>query len=197
MQFTNVGATMSLVAVDAAHKAVDAFVARGTAAPDAPAPLAAATSLPKPVAAVVPFAQPGTVDPSFDFATERLAKNLNDNGVTTVVLKPVDRLSVIARAPEICSTFGVNAIYVGAMRTEQTDLTKTHADVLVQNVDCKGTIVASADALGDNWHHGTNVRAGISAALDDALTHWTATSFPNSAAAKATAAASPAPVPSP
>jgi hypothetical protein len=174
----NVGAAVSGSAEGAVGKAIEAFVARTPSAPSTPAPLTAPSPQPNALAAIVPFTQPGSTDPSLDFATTRLAEDLKAHGVTTVTLAPIEQLSVISRAGEICTTFGVKSIYLGTVRTEQSEDVKTHADVLIQNIDCNGTVVSAQDAVGDHLRHGTNARAAVSSAIDDALTHWATAAFP-------------------
>ena len=42
-------------------------------------------------------------------------------------------------------------------------------------VDCTGKVVASQDAIGEHLHHGSNYRAGVSSAVEDAFGHWAET----------------------
>ena len=122
--------------------------------------------------ALIPFSQPGTPDPSLDYATEQAAKFLSATGAKAVVTSPVDYQVAVKSAPAICSAYGASKIVIGFLRSEQTSKfagIATHAEVFLTTLDCNGKIIAETDRAGDHLHKGANFRAGVSDAINDAF----------------------------
>jgi hypothetical protein len=176
--FNNINAAVTETVERAISAAVDAYVAHApTPALLVVSPTPASADVPaNPTVGIVPFTQPGSADPSLDFATDNLAKHLAKAGIVSVATAPIDHLAVPKRAAELCERYHVKQLDVGSIRTEQTIRTAgvpTHVDVLIDVIDCTGRLVAAHPATGDHLDKGTNYRAGVSAAIDDAFGHWT------------------------
>ena len=159
-------------------RALDAYAARPAeavaAAAPVPAPPAAAPGAKK--VAVIPFTQVGSqADPSLDFATEETRKRFVARGMNAVVAEPADHLVATKDAPAMCARYGASMLALGTLRWEQTMRfagLRTHAEVMLTTVDCTGKVLASQDLVGEHLHNGANVRAGVSAAIEDAFGHW-------------------------
>jgi hypothetical protein len=122
--------------------------------------------------ALVPFSQPGSQDPSLDFATERALKFFNASGVNAVATDPLDFQVAVKSASAICANYKASKIVIGFLRTEQTPRSggiATHAEAFLTTLDCSGRIIGETDRIGDHLHKGANYRAGVSAAIDDAF----------------------------
>jgi hypothetical protein len=177
--WSNAQAGVSDTLGQAVHKALDAYAKRP--ATDA-APLAVASVPPAAGAApsatriaIVPFAQPGSPDPSLDFATEQAQKRFAAGGADVVVTDPIDELVATKQAAALCARYGAAKLVMGALRSEQTPKfagIATHVEMQLTTVDCTGTVIATQEEIGDHMHHGANFRAGVSAAIDDAFGHW-------------------------
>jgi hypothetical protein len=171
---TNVQAGVADAVSQASTKAVDAYVAR---APDAAAPAQPVTApahLGSKVA-IVPFAQPGGPDPSLDFATEEALRRYRAKGFDAVLTDAEEHLAAANGAAGICATYAASTIVMGTLRTEQTSKMSgvaTHAEILLTTVDCNGQVIGEQDVSGEHLHHGTNARAGVSSAIEDAFGHW-------------------------
>jgi hypothetical protein len=170
----NVQAGVADAVSQASTKAIDAYVAR---APDAAAPSpppAAPASLGSKVA-IVPFTQPGSPDPSLDFATEEALRRYRAKGFDAVVTAAMEHLAAANDAAGICATYAASKLVMGTLRTEQTSKLSgvaTHAEILLTTVDCKGQVIGQQDLRGEHFHHGSNARAGVSSAIEDAFGHW-------------------------
>ncbi len=174
---TNVQAGVADALSQASTKAIDAYVAR---LPDAPAPAAPAAAPAKlgSKVAIVPFAQPGGPDPSLDFATEEALRRYRAKGIDAVVTDAEEHLAATNDAARICAGYAASRIVMGTLRTEQTSKLSgvaTHAEILLTTVDCNGQVIAQQDVIGEHLHHGSNSRAGVSSAIEDAFGHWAQT----------------------
>lgn len=172
---TNVQAGVADAVAQASGRAVDAYVKR-TAERTPPAPLAPIAPIPGSKVAIVPFAQPGGADPSLDFATDEALKRYRAKGFDAVVTDPVEHLAATREAPQMCGRYAASKLVMGTLRTEQTSKfsgVATHAEILLTTVDCRGRVVEQQVAIGEHLHRGTNVRAGVSSAIEDAFGHWT------------------------
>ena len=157
----------------ASRRALDAYVARGPEGPAAARVAAVATTGSK--VAIVPFAQPGGPDPSLDFATTEAEKRYTAKGMAAVVTAPMDFLVATRDANAVCVKYGASQLVMGTLRTEQTRKfsgVATHAEMRLTSVDCSGKVIATKDSIGEHLHHGTNFRAGVSSAIEDAFGHW-------------------------
>jgi hypothetical protein len=172
---TNVQAGVADAVAQASGKAVDAYIKR-TADRTPSVPFAPLGAIPGSKIAIVPFAQPGGADPSLDFATDEALKRYRAKGLDAVVTDPVDHLAATREAPQLCGKYAASKLIMGTLRTEQTSKlggVASHAEVLLTTVDCSGRVVDQQVAIGEHLHRGTNVRAGISSAIEDAFGHWT------------------------
>jgi hypothetical protein len=176
--WSNAQAGVSDTLGQAIHKALDAFARRSPS--EAPAPpaspevttaLTSATRI-----AIIPFSQPGSDDPSLDFATQEAQKRFAAGGADVVVTDPIDELVATKEAPALCRRYGAAKLVMGSLRSEQTPKfagIATHVEMQLSTVDCTGAVIATQEEIGDHLHHGANYRAGVSAAIDDAFGHWT------------------------
>ncbi|HEY0382902.1 MAG TPA: hypothetical protein VGC72_11960 [Candidatus Elarobacter sp.] len=176
---SNVQAGVADGIAQAIGRAIDAYAARPPEAAPAASPAAAPPAVAAPAGqkvAIVPFTQVGSQpDPSLDFATEEARKRFAARGFTAVVTDPADHLAATKDAPALCARYGVSQLAMGTLRWEQTARfagLRTHAEVMLTTVDCTGKVVASQDLVGEHLHNGTNVRAGVSSAIEDAFGHW-------------------------
>jgi len=178
--FKNVQAAVADSLGQAIVKALDSYAARAAeAAPAAPSAAAVSTGPAGTKIAIVPFTQAGSgADPSLDFATEEARKRFAARGADVVVTDAADHLAATKDAAAMCARYGAAKLVMGTLRTEQTSKfagIATHAEVMLTTVDCTGKVVASQDAIGEHLHHGSNYRAGVSSAIEDAFGHWAET----------------------
>jgi hypothetical protein len=141
---------------------------------DSPSPLFQVPATPQTGSsiALVPFSEPGTPDPSLDYATQQAVKFLNASGTKTVVTTPIDDEVAVRSASAICAGYGASKIVIGFLRSEQTPKfagIATHAEVFLTTLDCNGKIIAETDRAGDHLHKGANFRSGVSDAINDAF----------------------------
>jgi hypothetical protein len=177
---TNVQAAVSDSLNQAIGRALDAYAARAPEAASAVPPVSTAPAAPlgKKIA-IVPFTQAGSAaDPSLDFATEEARKRFAARGADVVVTDPADHLTATKEAPALCARYGAASLVMGTLRTEQTIRfagIPTHVEVVLTTVDCTGKVVTTQSAIGEHLHRGSNYRAGISSAIEDAFGHWAET----------------------
>lgn len=170
---SNVQAAVSDSLGIATRRALDAYMARG---PEGSAtPLAASMPVTGARTAIVPFAQPGGPDPSLDFATAEALKRYTAKGTNAVVTDATDFLVATHDANALCAKYSARQLVMGELRTEQTPKFSgiaTHAEVRLTTVDCNGKVLGTQVAIGEHMHHGSNYRAGVSSAIEDAFGHW-------------------------
>jgi hypothetical protein len=174
---TNVQAGAADTVAQASAKAIDAYVARPAEAAAPASPAAARASFGSKVA-IVPFAQPGGPDPSLDFATEEALRRYRAKGIDAVLTDAEEHLAATNHAARICARYAASRIVMGTLRTEQTSKVSgvaTHAEILLTTVDCNGDVIGQQDVSGEHLHHGSNTRAGVSSAIEDAFGHWAQT----------------------
>ncbi len=124
--------------------------------------------------AVVPFAEPG-IEPNrvLEDATGIFTAMLTEKGLAFTTLAPMNRLAVVAEAPQICVKSGATAILVPEARSEQNVRTKnyvvtaisyfaTHVELRLNRVRCDGSVAWSTVMTGDKDYYVNNAQAAVS-----------------------------------
>ncbi|MBV8582311.1 MAG: hypothetical protein JOZ86_16935 [Candidatus Eremiobacteraeota bacterium] len=146
-------------AVDAAFRTAVQAAATARAAASvseaAPAPEAIASASPPPAAApstyvVVPFEQPGIADPRAPDVTHSLLAQLQQHKIDAKPGTPIDHLSTIAGAQQLCAANGAQAIIVPDVRVEQSAVTgRSHASLRLSLVSCSGVVLGHGTGEAD------------------------------------------------
>jgi hypothetical protein len=75
---------------------------------------------------------------------------------------PIDHLTAIAAAPQLCAAAGAQAIIVPNVRIEQSDKTvRSHASMHLALLDCAGALVATGADEADMGGAGGSQVTGI------------------------------------
>jgi hypothetical protein len=145
----NVGATIDDAFRAAAAEAVGRLAAApalgGAVGSAGPAPDIAPSSR----YVLVPFGQPGIADPRSPDLTRSLEKLMIDRKIDVTTIAPVDRLTVVASAPELCAQNGAGGIVVPDLRLEQSPLHSTHAELRLDLLGCDGRVRAHGFSEAD------------------------------------------------
>ncbi|MBV8150746.1 MAG: hypothetical protein JOY59_04250 [Candidatus Eremiobacteraeota bacterium] len=147
----NLGAAVDAALKTAEQTAVAARAAASVAAPPAAAPVAA-VPVPATVSSylLVPFEQPGIADPHASDLTNSLQTKLKEHKLDVKTGAPVDHLSVVSTASQLCTSSGAQAIIVPGVRIEQSSVTgRSHAAMRLTLMSCGGTIVRESTAEAD------------------------------------------------
>jgi hypothetical protein len=145
-------------AVDAAFRAAvhAAAQARGAASVPQPLLLTAATPTTPASAAtpstylLVPFEQPGISDPRGADITRSLLTRLQERKLDVKAGTPIDHLTAVSGAPQLCSENGAQAIIIPDVRVEQSSVTgRSHASLRLTLLNCSGSLSGHGTAEAD------------------------------------------------
>lgn len=102
---------------------------------------------------LVPFDVLGMADERKPDITNTLVTKLQAHHIDLRVAAQMDRLTVVDRAQQLCSTNGAQAIIVPAVRMEQTSATWTnavpHAVFRLSVLNCAGAMIGAATTQGN------------------------------------------------
>lgn len=121
---------------------------------------------------LLPFSEPRSQDGELDAATASVQNALKSQNIDVALLPSMDRFDAIAQAEAICRAYSAKGILIGTLRSEQTYRfgVKTHSEVTLSPVGCDGRVAWKEDGSAEHRHFGANLRAGVTAATDDAVT---------------------------
>jgi hypothetical protein len=174
--FSTAGNVGSAIDVGFRNATAVVVVALTKAPPPNPAPaLAAMTTSPAPPSPsnaagstlylLVPFEQPDLADPRAPDITQSLAAKFQQRHLTAKIANPIDRLTAVATASELCSSNGATAIVVPSIRLEQAK--RSYAELRLDLLDCNGRVVSSALSQADiGWGLVYGGRAMVKVAED-------------------------------
>ncbi|HTW83691.1 MAG TPA: hypothetical protein VMD91_06480 [Candidatus Sulfotelmatobacter sp.] len=159
----NLGATVDAAYRIAAQGAVKAFA--GATVVSAPPAAPRQPGAPIPPGAkylVLPFAQPTIADPHVNDVTHSFILQLQKRNLNVVLGAPIDHLTAIATAPQLCAAAGAQGIIVPNVRIEQSDKTgRSHASMHLGLLDCGGALVATGADDADMGGIGGSAVTGI------------------------------------
>lgn len=166
---SNVGAGVSDALVRAVGAAVEKIPAALPSDPIEPPAIAAPAAGAGFV--LLPFSEPQSQDGELDAATASVGDALKSQNISVALLPSMDRFDAIADAAPICRSYGAKGILIGTLRSEQTYRfgVKTHSEVTLSLVRCDGSVAWTETASAEHRHFGSNLRAAISAATDEAV----------------------------
>lgn len=120
---------------------------------------------------LLPFSEPQSEDGELDAATASVQDALKSDNITVALLPSMDRFDALANAPAICRSYAAKGILIGTLRSEQTYRlgVKTHSEVTLSLVRCDGGVAWTETGSAEHRHFGANLRAGVTAATDDAV----------------------------
>lgn len=188
-------------AVDAAFRtAVQAGVTARAAAtfPQAASMVAAAAPAAASAAAspasylLLPIEQPGLGDPHAPDMSHSLLTHLQARKPDVKLGTPIDHLSAVSRAAQLCTASAAQAIIVPNIRIEQSSVSgRSHASLHLTQLNCTGSVTGHGAAEADMgqafmYNFGAAVTGVSERAMDPALDQL----YPSSAPA-------PSPAPSP
>jgi hypothetical protein len=180
-------------AIDAAVKArAAATVPQGAATPAAAAPLVAAAAAPPTTFLLLPFEQPTIGDPHAPDMSHSLLTHLQARKPDVKLGTPIDHLTAVSRAAELCTASAAQAIIVPNIRIEQSSVSgRSHASLHLTQLNCTGSVTGHGAAEADMgqafmYNFGAAVTGVSERAMDPALDQL----YPSSAPA-------PSPAPSP
>lgn len=166
---SNVGAAVSDALVRAVAAAVDQIPAGVPSQPLEPAAIAASNTSADFV--LLPFSEPQSQDGELDAATTSVQDALKSQNISVALLPSMDRFDAVEDAAAICRSYAAKGILIGTLRSEQTYHVgvKTHSEVTLSLVRCDGHVAWTETASAEHRHFGSNLRAAITAATDDAV----------------------------
>jgi len=150
-----VDAAFRSAVLDAAHQFAVASATQTKVAPpiaaQASKPLIVAATAPPQTYALLTFAQPQMADPRAADITQSLLTHLQQHKLNVVVVPaPIDHLTAIASAPQLCSANGAQAIIVPDIRIEQSSFSgRSHASIHLAQLNCNGSLMGFGAAQSD------------------------------------------------
>jgi hypothetical protein len=121
----------------------------------APAAAAAVTATPPSTYLLLPFEQPKLGDPHAADITHSLLAQLQDRKLVVKVGAPIDHLSAVATAQQLCTGSGTQAIIVPNVRIEQSSFSsRSHASLHLSLLNCGGIVIghgASEANMGNGF----------------------------------------------
>ncbi|TAM76263.1 hypothetical protein EPN44_05980 [bacterium] len=158
----NVGAAIDVAFSSAVQAAVHAFAtATVTQSPtmtqtpadpaaSTPTPTVAATPQAQSTYLLLPFEQPGVADPRAADITHSLLTQLQQRKLNVKVGMPIDHLSAIADAQQLCTGSGAQTIIIPNVRIEQSSYTgRSHAALRLTSLSCNGSVLGHGFAQAD------------------------------------------------
>jgi len=144
-------------AIDVAfHSAIVDAVTQRAAATVAPAAGVVASAIAAPVTPVttyllLPFEQPALGDPHASDITHSLLEQLKKHKLDVkVATTPIDHLTAIATATQLCAANAVQAIIVPQIRLEQSSFSgKSHAALRLTSLGCTGIVLGHGSSESD------------------------------------------------
>jgi hypothetical protein len=138
-------------AIDAAVKArAAATVPTGAAAPATASPAVAAPAAPPTTFLLLPFEQPTIGDPHAPDVTHSLLVQLQARKLDVKLGTPIDHLSAVTGAAQLCTANGVQAIIVPNVRVESSPATgRSHASLRLAMLSCGGSVLGHSQAEAD------------------------------------------------
>ena len=146
----------------------------------APAPAAAPAATPS-TYVLLPIEQPSVGDPHAPDMTHSLLTHLQQRKLDVKLGTPIDHLSAVAGAQQLCAANGAQAIVVPNVRIEQSSVTgRSHAGLRLTLLSCTGSILGHGAGEADMgqafmYNFGAAVTGVTERAMDPALDQL----FPN------------------
>ena len=154
-----------------------------TSAQPQPAP----PSLQSPLYVILPFGEPGDVDPVLANATQQFSEDLSERRIRSALGTPTDAVEAVSNAHSICIQYNASGILISAMRFAQTtgfnvpsfvtsfvpyvggiisgagalERLPIKAQYKLFLVDCRGKVAWRTVTTANKVHHGNNVAAGM------------------------------------
>ena len=144
-----------------------------------------------PLYVVVPFGEPGDMDPLSRDATTNLTMNLSDHRIRSAASTPIDAIEAVGSAGKLCSQYRGDGILVSQLKFEQSkernltgfipviggvvsasgvfDASPLRARLKLFLIDCNGHVAWRTYTTSNKVHHGTNVSAGMTQIMENAL----------------------------
>ena len=144
-----------------------------------------------PLYVIVPFGQPGEVDPVEKQATHQLNVDLAQHQIRSIVAPPLDPIEAVGTAHALCGTYNASGVLVSQLRFEQSkernlsgfipvvggaisssgvlDRSPITARLRLYLVDCDGVVRWKTYTMTNKVHKGTNVAAGLTEIANEAL----------------------------
>lgn len=166
---SNVGAAVSDALVRSIQAAVEQIPGTLPSQPLEPPAIAATNTSADFV--LLPFSEPQSQDGELDAATTSVQDALKSQNISVALLPSMDRFDAVEDAAAICRSYGARGILIGTLRSEQTYRVgvKTHSEVTLSLVRCDGRVAWTETASAEHRHFGSNLRAAITAATDEAV----------------------------
>ncbi len=148
---------------------------------------AAPPSFASPLYVIVPFGEPGDVDPILANATQEFSEDLSERRIRSALGTPTDAVEAVSNAHAICVQYNAAGILISAMRFGRTsgfnvpefitgfvpyvggiisgagalDRLPIKAQYKLFLVDCRGKVAWRTVTTASKVHHGNNVAAGM------------------------------------
>jgi hypothetical protein len=177
-------------AVDAAFRTAVQAASTARAAANVPqaastvvaaAPGTVAVAAPPSTYLLLPIEQPSVGDPHAPDMTHSLLTHLQQRKLDVKLGTPIDHLSAVAGAQQLCAANGAQAIVVPNVRIEQSSVTgRSHAGLRLTLLSCTGSILGHGAGEADMgqafmYNFGAAVTGVTERAMDPALDQL----FPN------------------
>jgi hypothetical protein len=131
---------------------------------------------PPKVLVLVPYGEPNNADPHADGETQTLEADLKIAGIAVKTVSPIDHLRAVSEASNLCAANAAAGLLIAEGRYEQTEHTSmipilpvqmssfpAHVELRLDEIDCRGVVVWSAHATGDDSTAGANFGVGATA----------------------------------